>query len=146
DDALLAALPLSHNFPLACPGLQGFSMHGARTVLSTSHKPEELFKLIEQERITHVEFVPTLLIRLLSDPSLKAYDLSSLRVINTGGQKLQSEVKRRAEELIPTCKVQEVFGMAEGLLCYVRLDDPDELRYETAGRPVSPGDELRLVD
>lgn len=36
--------------------------------------------------------------------------------------------------------------MAEGLLCYVRLDDPDELRYQTAGRPVSPGDELRLVD
>ena len=36
--------------------------------------------------------------------------------------------------------------MAEGLLCYVRLDDPDELRYETAGRPVSAGDELRLVD
>ena len=36
--------------------------------------------------------------------------------------------------------------MAEGLLCYVRLDDPYELRYETAGRPVSPGDEIRLVD
>jgi 2,3-dihydroxybenzoate-AMP ligase len=42
--------------------------------------------------------------------------------------------------------VQEVFGMAEGLLCYVRLDDPDEVRFETAGRPVSAGDELRLVD
>lgn len=71
---------------------------------------------------------------------------SELRVINTEGQKLQAEVKRRAEGMIPSCKVQEVFGMAEGLLCYVRLDDPDELHYETAGRPVSPGDELRLVD
>lgn len=146
DDALLAVLPLSHNFPLACPGLQGFLMHGARTVLSTSSRTEDLLKLIEQERITHVELVPTLLIRLLNDPALKEYDLSSLRVINSGGQKLQSEVKCRAEAVIPTCKVQEVFGMAEGLLCYVRLDDPDEVRYETAGRPVSPGDELRLVD
>jgi 2,3-dihydroxybenzoate-AMP ligase len=146
DDALLAVLPLAHNFPLACPGLLGFLMHGARTVLSTSTKPEKLFALIERERITHVEFVPALLIRFLSDPALTSYDLSSLRIVNTGGQKLQEEVKRRTEELIPTCKVQEVFGMAEGLLCYVRLDDPDELRYETAGRPVSPGDELRLVD
>jgi 2,3-dihydroxybenzoate-AMP ligase len=146
DDALLCVLPLSHNFPLACPGLQGFLMHGARTVLSTSSRTEDLLKLIEQERISHVELVPTLLIRLLNDPALKKYDLSSLRVINSGGQKLQSEVKRRAEAMIPTCKVQEVFGMAEGLLCYVRLDDPDEVRYETAGRPVSPGDELRLVD
>src|SRR5205807_3794248 len=37
-------------------------------------------------------------------------------------------------------------GMAEGLLCFARLDDPDEARYETIGRPVSPGDEVRLVD
>ena len=29
DDALLMVLPLSHNFPLASPGLQGFLMHGA---------------------------------------------------------------------------------------------------------------------
>jgi 2,3-dihydroxybenzoate-AMP ligase len=146
DDALLLVIPLAHNFPLACPGLQGFLMHGAGTVLSTSTRTRDILALIERERVTHLELVPTLLIRLVNDPSLKEYDLSSVRVINTGGQKLQSEVKRLTEELIPTCKVQEVFGMAEGLLCYVRLDDPDEVRYETAGRPVSTGDELRLVD
>ncbi len=146
DDALLVVLPISHNFPLASPGLQGFLMHGARIVLSTSTRPVDLFNSITQEHITHLELVPTLLIRMLSDPAFNDFDLSSLRVINTGGQKLQAEVKRRAEGMIPSCKVQEVFGMAEGLLCYVRLDDPDELRYETAGRPVSAGDELRLVD
>ena len=146
DDALLVVLPLSHNFPLACPGLQGFMMRGARTVLSTSTHPVDLFKLIARERITHLELVPALLIRMLSGPTSNDFDLSSLRIINTGGQKLQAEVKRRAEEMIPSCKVQEVFGMAEGLLCYVRLDDPDEVRYETAGRPVSPWDEIRLVD
>jgi 2,3-dihydroxybenzoate---[aryl-carrier protein] ligase len=42
--------------------------------------------------------------------------------------------------------VQEVFGMAEGLLNYVRLDDPAEVRWETVGRPVCPDDEIRLVD
>ncbi len=146
DDALLVVLPVSHNFPLACPGMQGFLMHGARCVLSTSNAAADVFSLIEQERITHLELVPTLLIRLMNDPRLKEYDLSSVRIINSGGQKLQPEVKRRLEGLLPSCKVQEVFGMAEGLLNYVRLDDPDELRYETAGRPVSPGDELRLVD
>ena len=36
--------------------------------------------------------------------------------------------------------------MAEGLLCFVRLDDPDELRMETVGRPVCPDDEVKLVD
>lgn len=36
--------------------------------------------------------------------------------------------------------------MAEGLLCFVRLDDAPDVRYETVGRPVSPDDEMLLVD
>jgi non-ribosomal peptide synthetase component E (peptide arylation enzyme) len=40
----------------------------------------------------------------------------------------------------------QVFGMAEGLLCYTRTDDPVEVIVETQGRPVSPDDEIRIVD
>lgn len=146
DDTLLIVLPMAHNFPLACPGLQGFLYRGARVVIGDSTRPSDVFPLIEREHITHVELVPAVLIRWVNDPQIKNYDLSSLRVINTGGQKLQPEVKRRAEELISSCKVQEIFGMAEGLLCFVRLDDSDEIRMETVGRPVSPDDELKLMD
>jgi non-ribosomal peptide synthetase component E (peptide arylation enzyme) len=103
-------------------------------------------RLVERERVTHLELVPALLIRCTNADSISARDLSSLRVINTGGQKLQPEVKRRAEELIPSSRVQEVFGMAEGLLCFVRLDDSPEVRYETVGRPVCADDEIVLVD
>lgn len=145
-DALLVVLPMAHNFPLACPGIQGFLLYGARLVLSTSTRTSDIFAVIEREHITHLELVPTLIIRLVNDPQLKDYDLSSLRVINSGGQKLQAEVKRLAEELIPGCQVQEVFGMAEGLLCYGRLDDTAEVRYTTVGRPISPADEIRLLD
>ena len=42
--------------------------------------------------------------------------------------------------------LQQVFGMAEGLLNYTRLDDPDEIIYTTQGRPMCPDDEVRLVD
>jgi non-ribosomal peptide synthetase component E (peptide arylation enzyme) len=42
--------------------------------------------------------------------------------------------------------LQQVFGMAEGLLNYTRLDDPDEVICSTQGRPLSPGDEVRIVD
>jgi 2,3-dihydroxybenzoate-AMP ligase len=146
DDCLLVTLPIAHNFPLACPGLSGFFTRGARVVLSNSARPDDILALVERERVTHLELVPALLIRCNNSPSVSTRDLSSLRVINTGGQKLQPEVKRRAEELIPTCRVQEVFGMAEGLLCFVRLDDSADVRYETVGRPVCPDDELLLVD
>jgi non-ribosomal peptide synthetase component E (peptide arylation enzyme) len=42
--------------------------------------------------------------------------------------------------------LQQVFGMAEGLLNYTRLDDPDEVICGTQGRPLSPGDQVRIVD
>src|SRR5262249_23164639 len=38
------------------------------------------------------------------------------------------------------------FGMAEGVLCYTRLDDPPEVVAHTQGRPLSPADEYRVVD
>src|SRR6266850_3475447 len=52
DSVLLLALPIAHNLPLACPGLQGYLMQGARVVLSASTKPEDLFGLIERHRVT----------------------------------------------------------------------------------------------
>jgi len=145
-DCLLVVLPIAHNFPLACPGISGFFVEGARVVLTESARADDVFPLIERERVTHLELVPALLIRYVNAPSIGGFDLSSVRVINTGGQKLQPEVKRRAEAVFPSARVQEVFGMAEGLLMFVRLDDPDEVRFETVGRPVCPDDEIMIVD
>jgi 2,3-dihydroxybenzoate-AMP ligase len=146
DDCLLVVLPIAHNFPLACPGISGFFQQGARVVMSESPRADDVFPLIARERITHLELVPALLIRYINAPSIAEHDLSSVRVINTGGQKLQPEVKRRAESLFPNARVQEVFGMAEGLLMFVRLDDPEDVRFETAGRPVCEDDEILIVD
>jgi 2,3-dihydroxybenzoate-AMP ligase len=146
DDCLLVVLPIAHNFPLACPGISGFFWRGARVVLTESPRADDVLPLVEREQITHLELVPALLIRYINAPSVVDHDLSSVRVINTGGQKLQPEVKRRAESVFPNARVQEVFGMAEGLLMFVRLDDPEHVRFETAGRPVSEDDEIMIVD
>jgi 2,3-dihydroxybenzoate---[aryl-carrier protein] ligase len=48
--------------------------------------------------------------------------------------------------LIPSVTVQENFGMAEGVLMFVRLDDPPDVRLETVGRPICPDDEIMLLD
>jgi 2,3-dihydroxybenzoate-AMP ligase len=146
EKILLNVLPLAHNLPLACPGLQGYLLHGGEVVLANTTRGEDLFRLIERHRVTHIAVVPALLIRLINDPSIRSFDLSSLQVIQSGGQRLQPEVRRRTKELIPSVTVQENFGMAEGMLMFVRLDDPEEVRMETVGRPVSPDDEVRLVD
>jgi 2,3-dihydroxybenzoate-AMP ligase len=146
DSVLLLALPIAHNLPLACPGLQGYLLQGGKVVLCASTKPEDVLRLIEQHRVTHLKVVPALLIRLINDPAIGRYDLSSLRVIQSGGQRMQPEVRMRTQQLIPSVTVQENFGMSEGMLFFVRLDDPDEVRMETCGRPLSPDDEVRLED
>ncbi|WP_017525432.1 (2,3-dihydroxybenzoyl)adenylate synthase [Pusillimonas noertemannii] len=143
---LLVILPIAHNLPLACPGIQGFMLQGAKVVLSASTRPHDVFQAIQQHGITHIKVVPALLIRLLNDPEIGRYDLSSLRVIQSGGQRLQPEVRMLAANLLPQAFVQENFGMGEGMLFFVRPDDPEEVRLETVGLPVSPDDEVRLVD
>jgi 2,3-dihydroxybenzoate-AMP ligase len=115
-------------------------------VLSNSTRSEDVFTLIQLHRVTHIAVVPALLIRLINDPLITKFDLSSLRVIQSGGQRLQPEVRRRTKELIPSVTVQENFGMAEGMLMFVRFDDPEDVRMETVGRPLSPDDDVRLVD
>ncbi|MGE5307216.1 MAG: (2,3-dihydroxybenzoyl)adenylate synthase [Alphaproteobacteria bacterium] len=146
DKTLLIVLPLAHNLPLACPGLQGYLLHGGKVVLSASTRSEDIFGLIERHRVTHIAVVPALLIRLINDPAIEKFDLSSLQVIQSGGQRMQPEVRRRTRNLIPSAFVQENFGMAEGMLMFVRPDDPEDVRMETVGMPVSPDDEVRLVD
>jgi 2,3-dihydroxybenzoate---[aryl-carrier protein] ligase len=146
DSVLLLALPIAHNLPLACPGIQGFMFNGAKIVLSRTTRPEDMFPLVAKHRVSHIKVVPALLIRLISSPACTQYDTSSLRYIQSGGQRLQPEVRLRTRELIPTCFVQENFGMSEGMLFFVRRGDPEDVRLETVGRPISPDDEVRLLD
>jgi 2,3-dihydroxybenzoate-AMP ligase len=146
DSVLLVVLPIAHNLPLACPGIQGFLFNGASAVLSASARSSEICRLIEKHRVTHLKVVPALLIRLLNDPAVAQHDLSSLRMIQSGGQCLQPETRLLANRLIPSAFVQENFGMSEGLLMFVRTGDPEDVRLGTVGRPVSPDDEVRLLD
>lgn len=145
-DVLLDVLPISHNLPLACPGLQGFLFRGATVALSTSTRSGDIFRRIQQDRATHMHVVPALLIKLINDETASEFDLTSMRVIQSGGQRLQPETRRGAQEVFEHATVQENFGMAEGLLMFVRLDDAEDVRMETVGRPICVDDEVRLVN
>ena len=145
-DVLLDALPISHNLPLACPGMQGFLFAGATASLVTTTRPDVLFARIASDRATHMHVVPALLIKLLNAAEAATADTSSMRVIQSGGQRLQPQTRLLAQKVFGAATVQENFGMAEGLLMFVHLDDPEEVRLETVGRPICPDDEVRIVD
>ena len=146
DTCLLLVLPIAHNLPLACPGLQGTMFRGGRVVLSTSARAGDVFRLVEKHRITHIHLVPAILIGWINDPGIGDHDLSSLKMIQSGGQRLQPEVRIRTTELIPSAFIQENFGMSEGVIMFIRKGDPEDVRLHTSGRPICPDDEIRLTD
>jgi 2,3-dihydroxybenzoate-AMP ligase len=145
DDVYLASLPIAHNFPLACPGMLGALGVGATVVLAPAPSPDVCFELLERERVTVTALVPPMARMWVDTAAWDTRDLSSLRLLQVGGAKLDVELARRIPPALG-CAVQQVFGMAEGLLNYTRPEDPDDLVAGTQGRPLSPADEIRVVD
>ena len=145
DSVFLGALPIAHNFPMSSPGFLGTLYAGGRVVLSPAPDPETAFALIERESVTVTSLVPPLLLQWLDLAPKARQDLGSLRTIQVGGAKLSAEVARRVRPVLGAT-LQQVFGIAEGLVNYTRLDDPDEIIIHTQGRPISPADEILILD
>ncbi|MFF1378617.1 (2,3-dihydroxybenzoyl)adenylate synthase [Streptomyces sp. NPDC058308] len=145
DSVYLVTLPAAHNFPLSSPGSLGALYAGARVVLCPQPSPDVAFPLIEAEEVTITGLVPPLALLWTEAAPSTAYDLSSLEVLLVGGAKFSEEAARRVKPALG-CTLQQVFGMAEGLVNYTRLDDSPETIVTTQGRPISPDDEIRVVD
>ncbi|BBG02542.1 MULTISPECIES: (2,3-dihydroxybenzoyl)adenylate synthase [Pseudonocardia] len=140
----LVGLPIGHNWTLTHGMLATFHA-GGTLVVAPSPDPEQAFGLVERERVTDTGLVPGMAMLWMSEAEWTPHDLSSLRRVAIGGTKLAEEVARAVEPALG-CRLQQMFGMAEGLVGFVRDDDPDEMRVLSQGRPISDGDELRVVD
>ncbi|RST21286.1 (2,3-dihydroxybenzoyl)adenylate synthase [Streptomyces sp. WAC04770] len=145
NSVYLCVLPAAHNFPLSSPGSLGMLYAGARVVLCPQPSPEVAFPLIESEGVTITGLVPPLALLWTEAAPGSAHDLSTLDVLLVGGAKFSEEAARRVRPALG-CTLQQVFGMAEGLVNYTRLDDPVETIVTTQGLPISPDDEILVVD
>jgi 2,3-dihydroxybenzoate-AMP ligase len=143
-DTYLAALPVEFNFAWGCPGVLGTLAAGGIVVLVDDPGAEACFRAIERHRVTVTSVVPTVAQLWLEEAEWTGRDLSSLRTLQIGGAKLRPEVAARIEPVLG-CRLQQVFGMAEGLLSMTRRDDDPAWITHTQGRPVSPYDEVRIV-
>lgn len=141
----LAVAPVAHNMVLAAPGIQGCFSYGGKVVMSTSAKTEDICKLIEKERITHIPMVPAMIIGMLNFEDRNKYDLSSWEIVINGGSKIEPTVAARVEPELK-CRLISQFGMSEGTITQTSLFDDEEIRYTTIGLPVSPDDEWKIVD
>jgi mycobactin salicyl-AMP ligase len=145
DDVYFVVLSAGHNFPLACPGLLGAMTVGATTVFGTDPSPEAAFAAIAEHGVTVTALVPALAKLWAQACDWEPVTPKSLRLLQVGGARLEPDDARSIRAAL-TPGLQQVFGMAEGLLNYTRLDDPPEVVDHTQGRPLCADDELRVVD
>ncbi|MEC7761589.1 MAG: AMP-binding protein [Pseudomonadota bacterium] len=141
----LAVLPISHNFTMSSPGVLGAIYAGATTALAPDPRPETGFRIIKEQGVTITGLVPPLAVKWIEAAERLRPDIPTLEVLLVGGAKFLSESATRVRPVLG-CTLQQVFGMAEGLVNYTRLDDPEEIIVTTQGRPISPADEILIVD
>ena len=146
SDVYLASLPVAHNFPLCCPGLLGTLDVGGKVVLASATSPDDILDAITEEGVTITALVPamvTVCMEMLEWD--EDYDISSLRILQVGGAMLEDSLADKIIEEWP-CKLMQVFGTAEGLLSFTSPEDEGSLIARCQGTPVSPADEVKIVD
>ncbi|NLU79141.1 (2,3-dihydroxybenzoyl)adenylate synthase [Micromonospora sp. HNM0581] len=141
----LAVLPMPFNFTMSCPGILGVLQAGGTVVVARDPSPTTAFRLIERERVTITALNPPLVPLWLQERTESAADLSSLELLQVGAARLSDDLARRIRPELG-CRLQQVFGMAEGLLNLTRAEDGEDLVCTTQGRPICPDDEVLVVD
>ncbi|MEU5402380.1 AMP-binding protein [Streptomyces sp. NPDC005963] len=144
DTVYLAALPIAFNYTWNCPGVLGALGVGGTVVLASNPDPSYCFDLVERHGVTITAINPQLAPVWLDEAEATSVDLSSLRVLQIGSARLADDTARQVVDGFGAT-LQQVFGMAEGLLCLTRLDDPPAVLTTTQGKPISSADEVRIV-
>jgi fatty-acyl-CoA synthase len=144
-DTYVSAFPMFHTAGCVC-GTLGTLQSGARHVPVYAFDPTLMLDLMETERATVALGVPTVLIALIECPELPARDLTSLRVVLSGGATVPAELVRRVEDVL-RAQFVIVYGTTEcsPLVSQVRLDDSFADKTETLGRPVAQT-EVKITD
>jgi fatty-acyl-CoA synthase len=108
--------------------------------------PALMLELVETEKATIMSGVPTMLIAIMEHPDLATRDISSVRVVGSGGSQVPAELVRRIEAALGV-RFGIVFGQTEcsAVVTQTFLDDGDQDKAETIGRPL-PQVEVKVID
>ena len=140
DDVVMGCLPLFHSFGQTC-GLNAAMLSGACLTLIPRFSAAAALRVIERDRVTVFEGVPTMYVGLLGEGDAVA-DTTSLRVCVSGGAALPVEVLHGFEKTFATV-VLEGYGLSE-TSPVATFNRYDRRKPGSIGLPIE-GVELRLV-
>jgi acyl-CoA synthetase (AMP-forming)/AMP-acid ligase II len=114
--------------------------------------PEDSLRAIEDHKVTHGLFVPTMMNALVNHPGIKKHDLTSLKSVTYGASPMPEAVIRKAMDVIPSCEFTHAYGQTECAPLsthtgpeYHVFDGPNAGKYKSAGR-AALGVEIQICD
>jgi long-chain acyl-CoA synthetase len=142
-DVFACVLPLFHNYALVDTCLLPM-WHGATIVLGNLDSTEQVLALVEKHHITFLATMPAQLSEMVSLTFARSYDTGSLRMVQTGGAPLPTEVQRRfqARYGLP---VIEGYGCSEASSTVTVIPMQGPYKPGSVGT-VMPNQRLRVVD
>ncbi|BBY38035.1 fatty-acyl-CoA synthase [Mycobacterium mantenii] len=144
-DITVVGGPLYHVGALDMGGISTLHVGGS-LVLQKKFDADGLLALIEEYRATNCWLAPAMVNSILQSPLLKKHDLSSLRTILSGGEKMPEARLRQLLEVLPDLWFADAYGLTETLSSDTFLDrDHMVSKLGSVGLPL-PHQEIRIVD
>jgi len=141
EDRILSLAPITQ--PMGANATYLMVCLGSTVIQSEHFTAEKALALLEAERCSFMFAISTHLVDMVNCPSLDQYDLSRLTRCLSAGAYVPPEVARQTEARLGT-KVLIMYGAMDGWVgTGITVDDPEEKRYNTIGRPL-PGCEVAI--
>jgi long-chain acyl-CoA synthetase len=143
EDVLLGALPLFHSFGQTCTMNSAVSV-GATVTMLPRFDPDKALEIIERDKVTLFQGVPTMYNAMLHSKSCDSANCSSLRICMSGGAAMPAELMRAFEEKFD-CMILEGYGLSE-TSPVASFNHPDKERKPgSIGTPIE-GVEMQVWD
>jgi fatty-acyl-CoA synthase len=145
DDRMCAILPFFHLFGLTAVLLSSI-ICGSLLILPRGVRPDELMRVLKNEKCTILHSVPTVLIRLANAPGFSTDIISSIRASYLSGAPLSEIQLRMLMSKFPNNHFMRRYGLTENTpVSSTRLGDDIEHILGTVGKPIE-GTDVRIQD
>lgn len=146
DTVFLVVLPIAHDLPLCNPGALGTFYMGGTVVLAATPSCDDVFPLIDKNKVTNIVLVPAIAEMWLEAIEIGfELDVSTIQTIIIGASRLDIKTAKKIIDVFQ-CKLQQGYGLGEGVTCFTNLDDTNEISFACQGKPISEYDDIRIVD
>ncbi|GAE24565.1 long-chain-fatty-acid-CoA ligase [Halalkalibacter wakoensis JCM 9140] len=144
EDVFIVPAPLFHIFGIACNVMAAVSSQ-AKLILQEKFQPQQTLQLIEEEKVTIHQGVPTMFVMELNVPNFDQYNLSSLRTGMVGAAPCPPDTIKAIREKMGL-NLLISFGISETGTVTITDYDENEINYlETVGKAID-GVELKIVN